>query len=117
MREGGRNAYVMWGSEGIVNAGCCGGRTSHCGSKQGGASGYSAFVWCGCVVHAPITHRRELAAALFGALRGAAHDDARGDACEDPAEGADDAGDASGEANHREDGAVTHACETVQSCT
>ena len=89
-----------------MNARCCGERTSHYGSKQGGASGYSAFVWCGCVVHAPITHRRELAAALFGALRGAAYDDARGDACKDPAEGADDAVGASAEANHREDGAA-----------
>ena len=52
------------------------------------------------------THRRELAATLFGALRGAAYDDARGDACKDPAEGADDAVGASAEANHREDGAA-----------
>ena len=96
----------MCGSGGIMNARCCGERTSHYGSKQVGVSGYSAFVWCGCAVHAPITHRRELAATLFGGLRGAAHEDARGDAREDPTDRADDAGDASGEANHREDGAA-----------
>ena len=71
----------------------------------GQVSGYIAWLWRGS-----FTHHRELAATFFDALRGAEQEDARGNACEDPADRADDADGAYGEADHRDEGAVPHAC-------
>ena len=59
------------------------------------------------------SHHRELAATFLEALRGAEQEDARGNACEDPAYRADDADGAYGEADHRDEGAVPHACTVL----
>ena len=91
---------------------CGGGGHMIDGSKPGWSranigqvSGYIAWLWRGS-----FTHHRELAATFFDALRGAEQEDARGNACEDPADRADDADGAYGEADHRDEGAVPHAC-------